>query len=101
MPNDQIPHQNLANQYEVGDLFVIDKGNQASEGESMINLGNVIHPEVAGDEYKIKTLHNQGRPFEVATDTEGRIWMIVGTDSGFEGLSAFDYTSITYSFTPR
>ena len=77
----------------------IDKGNQATEGEAMINLGNVAHPEVTGDEYKIKTLHNQGRPFEVVSDNEGRIWLIAGTDSGFEGLSAFYYTGITYIFT--
>ena len=77
----------------------VDKGNQASEGESMINLGNVAHPEVAGDEYKIKTLHNEGRPFEVVSDHEGRIWLIVGTDSGFEGLSTFYYSGITYGFT--
>ncbi len=77
----------------------IDKGNQASEGEAMINLGNVAHPEVTGDEYKIKTLDNQGRPLEVVSDSEGRIWLIVGTASGFEGLSAFYYAGITYKFT--
>lgn len=77
----------------------IDKGNQATEGEAMINLGNVAHPEVAGDEYKIKTLHNQGRPIEVVSDSEGRTWLVVGTDSGFEGLSAFYYARITYIFT--
>ena len=77
----------------------IDKGNQAMEGESMINLGNVAHPEVLGDEYRIKTLDNQGRPFEVMTDDQGRLWLIVGTDSGFEGLSAFYYAKITYIFS--
>ena len=77
----------------------IDKGNQATEGEAMINLGNVAHSGVTGDEYKIKTLHNQGRPFEVVSDSEGRIWLIAGTDSGFEGLSALFYASITYTFT--
>jgi hypothetical protein len=77
----------------------IDKGNQATEGEAMINLGNVAHPEVTGDEYKIKTLHNQGRSFEVVSDIEGQVSLIVGTDSGFEGLSAFYYARITYMFT--
>ena len=77
----------------------IDKGNQATEGEAMINLGNVAHPEVTGDEYKIKTLHNEGSPFEVVTDNQGRVWLIVGTDSGFEGLSTFYYARITYIFT--
>ncbi len=77
----------------------IDKGNQASEGESTINLGNVANPEVAGDEYKLKTLDNEGRPLEVTTDDQGQVWMIVGTDSGFEGLSAFYYSRITFVFT--
>ena len=77
----------------------IDKGNQASEGESMINLGNVAHPDVVGDEYRIKTLNNEERPLEAVSDDEGRIWLIVGTDSGFEGLSAFYYAGITYNFT--
>ena len=77
----------------------IDKGNQATEGEAMINLGNVAHPEVTGDEYKIKTLHNQGRTLEVVSDDEGRVWLIVGTDSGFEGFSTFYYAKITYILT--
>ena len=76
----------------------IDKGNQGTEGESMINLGNVAHVEVTGDEYKIKILNNEDRPLEVVTDGEGRMWLIVGTDSGFEGLSSFYYAKITYNF---
>ena len=77
----------------------IDKGNQASEGESMINLGNIANPEVAGGEFKIKTLGNDGRPFKVVSDSEGRVWLIVGTDSGFEGLSAVYYATITYTLS--
>ena len=77
----------------------IDKGNQAQEGQAMIILGNVANPEVAGDEYKLKTMDNQGRPVEVMTDDQGQVWLIVGTDSGFEGLSAFYYPRITYVFT--
>ena len=90
----------VAQQDDSGHLRMnIDKGNQASEGESMINLGNVAHPLVTGDEYRIKTLENQGRPFEVVSDDEGMVWLIVGTDSGFEGLSAFYYARITYTLS--
>ena len=78
----------------------IDKGNQASEGIHMINLGNVANAEVVGEEYKIKTLGNEDRPFEVITDSQGRVWLIVGTDSGFEGPSAFYYARINYIFNP-
>ena len=76
----------------------IDKGNQATEGESMIVLGKVGHFGVADEEYRIKTLDNQDRPLNVVTDSQGRVWLIVGTDSGFEGLSAFYFARISYVF---
>ena len=77
----------------------IDKGNHATAGESMINLGNVAHPDVSFDEYRIKTLDSQDRSLEVVTDSQGLAWLIVGTDSGFEGLSAFYYSRITFLFS--
>ena len=61
----------------------IDKGNQSRAGESALALGDVAHPEVVGSEYRIKTLDNANRPLTVQTDSEGRLWLLVGTDSGF------------------
>ena len=75
----------------------IDKGNQATEGRDMINLGHVAHPELGdsmGDEFKIKSLTNEERSFEVTTDADGALWLIVGTDSGFEGLTTLYYDRI-------
>ncbi len=77
----------------------IEKGNQATDGEAMINIGDVAHPDVTGEEYRIKTLDNQERPLQVISDSEGRIWLIVGTDSGFEGLTAIYYARIAYTLT--
>jgi len=77
----------------------IDKGNQTTDGEAMIRLGSVAHPEVTGEEYRIKTLDNLERPLQVVSDSEGRIWLIVGTDSGFEGPTALYYARIAYAFT--
>ena len=37
---------------------------------------------------------------QVTADGEGRLWLIVGTDSGFEGLSAFYYARIACTLTP-
>jgi hypothetical protein len=76
----------------------IDKGNQGGEGKDMINLGDIAHPELgesAGEEYKIKTLDSAGRSFEVITDADGSLWLVVGTDSGFEGLTALYYSQIS------
>ena len=75
----------------------IDKANQSQGGESMVALGNVAHPDVVGGEYRIKTLDNPDRPLTVETDGEGRVWLIVGTDSGFEGLTALYYDRISYT----
>ena len=62
-------------------------------------LGNVVHAEVVNREYRIKTLDNMDLPLSVSTGGEGRVWLIVGTDSGFEGLSAFYYSRISYTLS--
>ena len=77
----------------------IDKGNQATGGEAMVVVGNVTHPEVAGEEYRLKSLDNAGNPVRVTTDGKGGLWLIVGTDSGFEGLSRFYYARIACTLT--
>ncbi len=78
----------------------IDKGNQSNGGESMVVVGHVAHPAVTGEEYRIKTLDNSASPVHVTADGEGRLWLVVGTDSGFEGLSALYYARIACTLTP-
>ena len=78
----------------------IDKGNQSNGGESMVVVGHVAHPEVTGEEYRLKSLDNSGLPVSVTADGEGRVWLIVGTDSGFEGLSAFYYARVACTLAP-
>ena len=82
----------------------IDKGNQASEGEDMINLGTYSNPNIdpetqTGDEYALMRLDNQFVPFQVTSDKEGNIWVIVGSDSGFEGATAVYYNSINITLS--
>ena len=77
----------------------IDKGNQASEGEDMINLGTIANPNIdldtfTGEEYALMTLTSEGREFEVASDEQGKVWFIAGTDSGFEGPTKVYYDRI-------
>ena len=78
----------------------IDKGNQSRGGESMAVLGDIAHPEVIDREYWIKTLVNADKPLNVTADGEGRVWLIVGTDSGFEGLTGLYFARISYILTP-
>ena len=75
----------------------VDKGNQSRGGESMAVLGNIAHPEVEDREYRIKTLDSLRLPLRVDADDEGRVWLVVETDSGFEGLTRLYYTRIFYT----
>lgn len=82
----------------------IDKDNQASKGEDMINLGTLANPNIdldtfTGEEYAIMALDNEGRVFTVTTDSQGGVWVIAGTDSGFEGPTTVYYDNINISFT--
>jgi heat shock protein HslJ len=76
----------------------IDKGNQASEGEDMINIGDMANPNLTpatAGSYELMEQNSSGREFEVTADEDGLIWFIVGTDSGFEGLTTLYHDTIT------
>ena len=44
-------------------------------------------------------LNNQPVPFRVASDKEENIWIIIGSDSGFEGTTAVYYNMIDIQLT--
>ena len=80
----------------------IDHGSQSQGGEDMIVIGNIAHPQLSpdsSDEYKIKSLNNAGQVFTAVTNSNGSLWCIVGTDSGFEGLTTLYYSQIVITFT--
>ncbi|HLW19759.1 MAG TPA: hypothetical protein VKX33_05530 [Cyclobacteriaceae bacterium] len=71
----------------------IDKGNQSQEGTDMINIGTV---GIEGEEYQYELIRrgNSESPFAATSDPDGNLWLIIGTDSGFEGLTALYYNNI-------
>ena len=65
----------------------------------MINLGTLANPNIdpdtfTGVEYALMTLDNPDRTFTVITDNDGSVWVIAGTDSGFEGPTTVYYDTI-------
>jgi len=81
----------------------IDKGNQASEGEDMINIGDMANPNLTpktAGSYELMEQTSIGREFQVTADKDGVLWFIAGTDSGFEGLTALYYDTITVVLVP-
>lgn len=71
----------------------IDKGGQSQGGENMRLLGNVGIP---GDEFRYQLIQrdNLQNPLSVRSDASGNLWLIVGTDSGFESTSSLYYNRI-------
>ena len=71
----------------------IDKGTQSNGGTDMTVIGTI---GIERDEfvYTLIQRNNSNRPFEIQSDQNGEIWIIIGTDSGFEGITTLYYNSI-------
>lgn len=74
----------------------IDKGNQSQGGSDMVVIDDFAHD---GEDfiYHLKTIRNQ-KIIQVETDASGRCWLIMGTDSGFEGTTTIYFNSIRVAF---
>lgn len=70
----------------------IDKGNQSAGGADMAVVGDVA----VKDTTTVYTLirRSLANPLKRRTDADGGLWLIVGTDSGFEGLTELYYAAI-------
>lgn len=71
----------------------IDKGNQAQSGKDMVVLGNIGIPG-SEEKYQLIRRDNLQNPVPITTDDRGNLWLIVGTDSGFEGTTTVYYNTI-------
>lgn len=86
------------------DRFVlnIDKGNQSMPGPSAIVLGDIAIPANATD-FTIISRSNatssSSPVFMAKTNDNGEIWLLVGTDSGFEGTTTVYFTKINIVFS--
>ena len=75
----------------------IDKGNQGEGGDDMIPIGDIATLDSSGA-YTIINRSNlassNAQPLIGRTNSKGELWFIVGTDSGFEGVTTLYYTAI-------
>lgn len=77
----------------------IDKGNQVEGGANVLVLGP-IGTSREDEQYDLVRRSNaEDQTFEITTDQSGEAWLIVGTDSGFEGKTRLYYNRIKISFT--
>lgn len=86
---------------EVKDRFhtlSVDKGDQAGGGRNAVVVGDVANGSPCAVSlnapYKLLARDNDAQPVTVSSDDDGRLWVFVGTESGFEGTTSLYYTAI-------
>jgi len=83
------------NQYALN----VDKGNQNAPGEIAIVLGDIAVSYDTQDYALINRNNTANTPFIARSNSKGEIWLIVGTDSGFEGTTTVYYTQVNVVFS--
>ena len=73
-------------------ILNIDKGQQSQGGNDMMVIGHIG----VSDTTKQYTLiqRKNSSPFLKQSNDKGELWLVVGTDSGYEGLTEIYYASI-------
>jgi hypothetical protein len=67
----------------------IDKGSQSQGGRDAAVLGHIAKTSAncKNARYELKTLGSKPRRMHATTDSAGELWLLVGTDSGYEGTT--------------
>lgn len=90
---------------EQADYFLnLDKGNQSQSGNDSLVLGNVAAPDAdcSLEQFGAKTIEIASTDgFDIQASTDGSLWIFIGTDSGFEGLTDLYYTEVNLTLTPE
>ncbi|MES2164466.1 MAG: hypothetical protein V4476_25200 [Pseudomonadota bacterium] len=85
-----------------GQFFMnLDHGNQAVSGKDGKVLGTqgVAGLDCAGGKWA-STTRKSSEPIVVTSDKDGRFWIALGADSGFEGSNAFYLQGATINIKP-
>jgi hypothetical protein len=77
-----------------------DHGSQLAGGRDALPVGNIANSNTncAVPRYELKQFDSA--PLAVATSASGRLWFVVGVDSGFEGTTAVYVTSVRVAIKP-
>ena len=51
--------------------------------------------------YELKEFDSGSTPITITADASGRLWLVVGIDSGFEGTTTVYITRVSVSLDPR
>lgn len=72
----------------------LDHGFQGNSGSEAIVVGNIATSltDCSDRTYQLKELDNTSISLKSSTSPDGTLWVLIGTDSGFEGTTSIYYT---------
>ena len=76
----------------------VDKGNQSGGGRAASVAGNIangLEPVAGAGNPYASIVREVIHEFDVRADTQGRLWLFLGTDSGFEGKTRIYLQHVT------
>ena len=80
----------------------IDIGSQSNSGTQAVVLGNIANSRSCEQprEWEYKSVRSRSSPAPILIPPDGRVWLLFGSDSGFEGLTEVYFTRASVTFTP-
>lgn len=83
-----------------------DKGNQAAGGSDAIIAGDFANSQECStndvvETYLKKTLTTEKGAYTTVSDDKGSLWLLVGTDSGFEGATTIYFMELEVAATKK
>ena len=81
----------------------IDVGNQANSGTQAVVLGNIANSRSCeqSPRWELKSFESRSVPASILAPADGRAWLLIGSDSGFEGRTGIYFTRATVELEPR
>ena len=67
-------------------ILNVDKGNQSQGGKDLVVVGDMAKPRGAAQGFVFKNMNVERT---ATTNAAGQIFLIIGTDSGFEGFTEY------------
>jgi len=80
-----------------------DYGAQFQNGRNASSIGDLAtsNTNCGTLRYELKQYDSGTTPISISSDANGRLWLVVGIDSGFEGTTAVYVTSVKVDVDPR
>ncbi len=80
----------------------VDIGRQSQSGEQAVVLGNIANSRRCEQprQWELKAFENRPIPAPIAIPANGRVWLLFGTDSGFESRTEVYFTKASVTFKP-